>query len=408
MTDQRRSLVTPSRGRGGSATASGSLSRLELLRRAALGGAALSIPGLLAACGGDDEETAGTTTGAGGELAGTLRFSNWQLYIDRDAKKKSPSLEQFTAKTGVKVNYVEDVNDNATYFGKIQGPLSQGRGIDRDIIVMTDNSRFPGLLVSKEWVEELDKERIPNLANLIDAQKSPPFDPDRAYSIPWLSGITGLATNMKASGGEVVTTMQQLLEDPKLKGKVTLLTEVADTMSPIMLENGDDPTKVTDESWKKAYDRIQKAVDAGQIRRFTGNDYVADLERGNIAAALSWSGDVATGLAANKALRWNLPEQGSDIWTDNMFIPLEGSVPTASEYMNFVLDPKIAAMIAVGAGYISAVKGVKDEAVKIDPESANNPLIFPDDEILSNVVQFDSAALNNQTYIEQWQQLLGA
>ena len=91
-----------------------------------------------------------------------------------------------------------------------------------------------------------------------------------------------------------------------------------------------------------------------------------------------------------------------------MFIPLEGSVPTASEYMNFVLDPKIAAMIAVGAGYISAVKGVKEEAVKLDPESANNPLIFPDDEILSNVVQFDSAALNNQTYIEQWQQLLGA
>ena len=385
------------------------LTRLELLRRAALGGAALSIPGFLAACGGDDEESAGTTTGAGeSALAGTLRFSNWPYYIDRDAQKKSPSLDQFTAQSGVKVNYVEDVNDNATYFGKIQGPLSQGRGIDRDIIVMTDNSRFPALLVSKQWVEELDKARIPNISNLIEAQESPPFDPDRTYSIPWVSGITGIATNLKASGGEVVTTMQQLLEDPKLKGQVTLLTEVADTMSPIMLENGDDPSKVTDDSWKKAYDRIQKAVDSGQIRRFTGNDYVADLEKGNIAVALSWSGDVATGLAANKDLRWNLPEQGSDIWTDNMFIPLEGHVPTASEYMNYVLDPKVAAMISVGAGYISPVKGVKAEAVKLDPESASNPLIFPDDEILSNVVQFDSAALNNQSYIEQWQTLLGA
>jgi spermidine/putrescine transport system substrate-binding protein len=386
------------------------LTRKELLRRAAAGGAVLSVPGLLAACGGDDEDAAGTTTGGAAELAQNLRFSNWQLYIDRDPKnkKRSPSLEQFTAETGVKVQYYEDVNDNATYFGKIQGPLSQGRGIDRDIIVMTDNSRFPGLLVSKQWVQELDKERIPNISNLIAAQESPPFDPDRSYSLPWLSGITGIATNLKASGGEIVTTMQQLLEDPKLKGKVTLLTEVADTMSPIMLENGDDPSKVTDESWKKAFDRVQKAVDSGQIRRFTGNDYVADLEKGNIAAAVSWSGDVATGLAANKDLRWNLPEKGSDIWTDNMFIPLEGSVPTASEYMNFVYDPKVAAMIAVGSGYISSVEGVKAEAVKLDPESANNPLIFPDDEILSNVVQFDSAALNNQTYIEQWQQLLGA
>jgi spermidine/putrescine transport system substrate-binding protein len=389
------------------------LTRRELLQRAAAGGAFLSVPGLLAACGGgDDEAASGTTTGATtgqAQLADRLRFSNWQLYIDQDPKtKKSPSSEAFTKKTGVTIDYFEDINDNASYFGKIQGPLSQGRGIDRDIIVMTDNSRFPGLLVQKEWVEKLDKSLIPNIKNLIPAQGSPPFDPNREYSLPWASGITGIATNLKASGGAIVTTIDQLLEDPKLKGKVTMLTEMADSLSPVMLSNGDDPKNVTDESFNAAYDRIKKAVDSGQIRRFTGNDYVSDLEKGNIAAALSWSGDVATGLASNKDLRWNLPEKGSDIWTDNMFIPLDGDVATASAYMNFVYDPKIAAMISVGNGYISSVKGVQEEAKKLDPASANNPLIFPDDEILSNVVQFDSAALNNQTYIEKWQQLLGA
>jgi spermidine/putrescine transport system substrate-binding protein len=389
------------------------LTRRELLQRAAAGGAFLSVPGLLAACGGgDDEAASGTTTGATtgqAQLADRLRFSNWQLYIDQDPKtKKSPSSEAFTKKTGVTIDYFEDINDNASYFGKIQGPLSQGRGIDRDIIVMTDNSRFPGLLVQKEWVEKLDKSLIPNIKNLIPAQGSPPFDPNREYSLPWASGITGIATNLKASGGAIVTTIDQLLEDPKLKGKVTMLTEMADSLSPVMLSNGDDPKNVTDEAFNAAYDRIKKAVDSGQIRRFTGNDYVSDLEKGNIAAALSWSGDVATGLASNKDLRWNLPEKGSDIWTDNMFIPLDGDVTTASTYMNFVYDPKIAAMISVGNGYISSVKGVQEEAKKLDPASANNPLIFPDDEILSNVVQFDSAALNNQTYIEKWQQLLGA
>jgi spermidine/putrescine transport system substrate-binding protein len=390
------------------------LTRRELLQRAAAGGALLSVPGLLAACGGDDEAATGTTTGATtgqAELADRLRFSNWQLYIDYDPKTNKcpcPSLDAFTKKTGVTVDYFEDINDNATYFGKIQGPLSQGRGIDRDLIVMTDNSRFPALLVQKEWVQKLDKSLIPNIKNLIPAQASPPFDPNREYSLPWVSGISGIATNLKASDGRVVTTVDQLLEDPKLKGKVTLLTEIADTMSMVMLANGDDPSKVTDESFDKAYDRIKAAVDSGQVRRFTGNDYVSDLEKGNIAAAVSWSGDVATGLASNKDLRWNLPEQGSDIWTDNMLIPLGGDVATASTYMNFVYDPKIAAMISVGAGYISPVKGVREEAIKLDPESANNPLIFPTDEVLSNVVQFDSAALNNQTYIEKWQQLLGA
>jgi spermidine/putrescine transport system substrate-binding protein len=389
------------------------LTRRQLLERAAAGSALLSVPGLLAACGGGGGESAATTSAAtsGGSttLADTLRFSNWELYIDQDPKtKKSPSLEAFTKKTGTKVQYVEDINDNATYFGKIQGPLSQGRGIDRDIIVMTDNSRFPGLLVSKEWVQKLDRSMIPNISNLIEAQAHPPFDPNREYSLPWASGISGLATNLKASNGDVVTTVEQLLTDPKLKGKVTLLTEMADSMSMVMLENGDDPSKVTDESFDKAYDRIKQAVDGGQVRRFTGNDYVVDLERGNIAAAISWSGDVATGLASNKNLRWNLPEKGSDIWTDNMFIPLGGDVPTASAYMNFIYDPKIAAMISVGNGYISSVKGVRDEAIKLDPDSAKNPLIFPTDEILSKVVQFDSAALNNQTYIEKWQKLLGA
>ena len=129
--------------------------RTELLRRSALGGVAISLPGILAACGGDNGGSAAeSTTTVAKQLAKTLRFSNWTLYIDIDEKtKRHPSLDQFQKKFGVHVNYVEDINDNATYFGKIQGPLSQGRGIDRDIIVMTDNSRFPGILVSNDWVD---------------------------------------------------------------------------------------------------------------------------------------------------------------------------------------------------------------------------------------------------------------
>jgi spermidine/putrescine transport system substrate-binding protein len=161
-----------------------SLTRKQLLERAALGGAALTLPGFLAACGGGEGETAatGATTAAGGskKLADTLRFSNWQLYIDVDEKtKKRPTLAQFTKETGVKVSYFEDINDNATYFGKIQRPLAQGQSIDRDIIVLTDNSRFPSLLIDKGWAEPLDKDAIPNIKNLQDSLASPSFDPDR-------------------------------------------------------------------------------------------------------------------------------------------------------------------------------------------------------------------------------------
>jgi spermidine/putrescine transport system substrate-binding protein len=383
------------------------LTRLELIRRAALGGAAFAIPGFLAACGGD-EETAGTTTAGPKELAATLRFSNWPLYIDRDEKtKKSPTLEQFTQKTGVQVQYFEDINDNATYFGKIQRPLSQGQSIDRDIIVLTDNSRFPGLLIQKGWAEKLDKSAIPNIANLQDSLKSPSFDPDREYSLPWQSGMTGIASNLKLTK-KPVTSVDQLLEDSKLKGKVTLLTEMADTMSVVMLANGDDPAKVDDAAFDRALKRIQRAVDSGQVRQFTGNDYTGPLTRGDLAACISWSGDVVQLTVDNPKLTWNLADSGGDIWTDNMEIPIGGDAFTASTFMNFVYDPKIAAQIAAYVNYVSPVKGAKEEAAKIDPALANNPLIFPDDETLSKTVIFDTKALNNQDYLEKWQTLIGA
>jgi spermidine/putrescine transport system substrate-binding protein len=386
-----------------------SFTRIELLRRGAAAGVVLTVPStLLAACGGD-EESAATTEAAQKQLAKTLRFSNWTLYIDVDEKtKKRPTLDQFQQKTGTKVAYFEDINDNASYFGKIQRPLSQGQSIDRDIVVLTDNSRFPGLLVKKGWAEKLDKSAIPNMKNLQDALAHPSFDPNREYSMPWQSGMTGIATNLKLTGGKPVTTMDQLLEDPKLKGKVTLLTEMADCVSLVMLANGDDPTKVDDTSFQKALDRIKKAVDSGQVRQFTGNDYSGPHSKGDLAAAMSWSGDVVQLTVDNKNLVWNLPESGGDIWTDNMLIPKGGDAFTASTFMNFVYDPKIAAQIAAYVNYITPVKGAKEEAEKLDPALAKNPLIFPDEDTLSRVKIFDSAALDNQDDAEKWQALIGS
>jgi spermidine/putrescine transport system substrate-binding protein len=385
--------------------------RRQLLGRGAAGASVLTIPGLLAACGGGGGIKNGaaksTTTAVKRELAKTLNFSNWPLYIDFDEKtKKRPTLDAFTAQTGIKVNYYEDINDNSSYFAKVQGPLSQGQSIDRDIFVFTDNSRYPQLLVDKKWVEPLQKDKIPNFSNLIDAQASPSFDPDRAYSLPWQSGMTGIAYNEDVTGP--VTSIDQLLGDAKLKGKVTMLTEMADSVGLVMLDNGDDPSVVTDETFNGAIDRVQKAVDDGQIRRFTGNDYAQPLTKGDIAAAVAWSGDVVQLLASNPKLKWVIPEKGAMIWTDNMFVPLGGSSATASTYMNFVYDPKIAAQIAAYVNYVTPVKGAKEELAKTDPDTAANPLIFPDDATLAQVSGFDSKALNNQDYIEQWQTLLGA
>jgi spermidine/putrescine transport system substrate-binding protein len=379
------------------------MTRDELLRRGAAGATLLSLPGLLAACGGgDDDGGDGGSGGGGGETNDVLNFSNWELYIDT---KKPTTFQQFRNKTGIKVNYFEDVNSNDGYFAKVQGQLRQGQGIGRDIFVATDNSRFPGLYVDQEWVQKLDKSLIPNMSNLISAQQHPPFDPNRDYSLPWLSGMDGIAWNEDLT--DPVTTVEKLFNDPKLKGKVTVWSEMGDTLGLVMLSNGDDPSKVTDASFDRAIKTVEKARDSGQIRRFTGNDYAQPLARGDLAACFAWSGDVAQLIADNPKLHWGIPEQGGIIWTDNMLIPLGGSVPTASTYMNFVYDPKIAAKIAVDTGYISSVKGVKPFALKLDPNSGKNPLIFPDSATLAQLHQNDPTMLSNQDYITKWQKVQG-
>jgi spermidine/putrescine transport system substrate-binding protein len=374
------------------------LTRQELLRRSAAGGALLAFPSLLAACGG------GGGGSSSGDVNEVLNFSNWPLYIDVKGKTH-PTLDQFTKKTGIKVNYYEDINDNGQYFAKVQGPLSQGKGIGRDIIVSTDNDRPLGQYIDQGWAQKLDKDLIPNFSNLIAAQQHPPFDPDREYSLPWLSGMDGIAWNEDLT--DPVTTVDKLFTDPNLKGKVTVWGSMGDTLGLVLLANGDDPAKVTDAAFAAAVDKVQKAVDSGQIRRFTGNDYADPLARGDLAACFAWSGDVAQLIADNPKLHWNIPDTGGIIWTDNMIIPTGGSVPTASTYMNFVYDPKIAAQIAVGTSYISAVAGVKDEAVKLDPASASNPLIFPEDETLAQMHQNDPAMLNNADFIDQWSKVKG-
>ena len=381
------------------------LTRQELLRRAAAGGALFTVPGLLAACGGSSSKSSSGSSDH--TLAKTLRFSNWTLYIDINEKTKShPTLDMFKKKTGTTVQYTEDVNDNATFFGKIQGPLSRGQSIDRDIIVMTDNSRYPSLLIKKGWVEKLDKSAIPNIKNLQPTLAHPNWDPDRDYSLPWQSGLTGIAYNDKLT--DPVLTVEDLLENPKLKGKITLLSGVGDTMPLIMSANGDDPTKVTDASWNRAIKVVKKAVDSGQIRQFTGNDYSGPLAKGDLSACFAWSGDVVQLTADNKHLHWNLPEAGGGIWTDNMLIPKGGNVYTASVYMNFVYDPKIAALIEDYVNYICPVKGAKAALEKIDPEVANNTLIFPTNKMLANAHNIDSAALNNEKYITEWQNLISS
>ncbi|MES1246134.1 MAG: spermidine/putrescine ABC transporter substrate-binding protein [Actinomycetota bacterium] len=386
----------------------GRYDRATLLRRAAAGGSLLTVPGLLAACGGSSPSSAAGSATVSTTLPKTITFSNWPLYIDVNEKSKShPSITQFEQHYKVKVRYIEDINDNDSFFGKIEGPLSQGQSIGRDLIVLTDASGLPARMIELGWLEKLDKSAIPNFKNLIPTQLHPSWDPHRDYSLPWQSGMTGIGYDPKLVGGDI-DSVEELLTNPKLKGKVTMLTEFGDTIGLVMLANGDDPSKVTDASFNRATATIKKAVDSGQIRQFTGNDYAPLLAKGDIYACFAWSGDMVQLQADHPGLKWVQPKTGAMIWTDNMLIPKGGNAYAASVLMNWFYKPSIAAEVEDYVNYICPVVGADKVLRKTDPAVAKNTLIFPSKSMLANAHQFDAKASQNQTFKTAFQKLIGA
>jgi spermidine/putrescine transport system substrate-binding protein len=352
-----------------------------------------------------------TATAAGGgtqAMPKSMVFSNWPLYIDVNEKKKThPSLDQFEAKYKVKVRYVEDINDNDSFFGKIEGPLSQKQSIGRDIIVLTDLSALPARMIELGWLEKLDKSAIPNISNLQPTQQHPAWDPDREYSLPWQSGMTGIGYDPAKVGGEI-NSVDELLTNPKLKGKVTLLNQIFDTMGLVIASNGDDPEKVTDASWDRAVKKIKKAVDSGQVRQFTGNDYAPLLAKGDVWACFAWSGDMVQLQIDHPGLKWILPKDGGIIWTDNMLIPKGADAYAASVLMNWYYRPEIAAEVEDYVNYICPVVGADKVLEKTDPAVAKNTLIFPTKEMLANARAFDVKAVENLKYKKEFQKLIGA
>lgn len=343
--------------------------------------AALALALGLVACGGTTggAEEGDKTVAEGGAVEGSLTISNWPGYIDEGP---TGTVAEFEKETGVNLKYIEDVNDNNTFFGKMQPQLEQGESGGRSIFVVTD------WMAKQMWdlgyLQEIDPEDIPTVfENMVPSLKEPSFDPGRKFSIPWQSGMTGVWVD--TSKAPEIKSVNDLF-DPKYKGQVTFLEEMRDTVPLVMKAEGVDPEEATDEDWLKAIDKIKGAVDSGQLRRFTGNDYNQELNSGNIVAAIGWSGDAS--IIANPNAEWRMPTEGCVLWSDNMVIPVGApNVGAAFGWMDFVYEPKVAADLTEYITYISPVEGVSD---LVKPELGKDPLVFPSPKFQENCSTQDS------------------
>ncbi|MFC9627116.1 spermidine/putrescine ABC transporter substrate-binding protein [Streptomyces sp. NPDC056930] len=391
----------------------GALTRRSLLRASGMGALAIGGLGTLSACGIPPAKREGDAAAASDDHSAKekqVNFSNWTEYMDvTDDGKHRPTLEAFTERTGIEVKYTEDINDNVEFFGKIKPQLAAGQDTGRDIICVTD--WLAARIVRLGWAQKLDPSHLPHAyANLSAQFRSPDWDPGRAYSYPWAGIPTVIAYNSKATGGRKVDSVSQLLDDPKLKGRVSFLSEMRDSIGLTLLDMGKDPGTFTDADYDAAIGRLQKGVDKNQIRRFTGNDYTADLDKGDIAACVAWAGDIIQLQAGNPDIKYAVPAAGYIISSDNLLVPVKARHKTnAEKLIDYYYEPTVAAQLAAYINFVCPVDGVRDELAKIDKAMADNVLILPDKEMAAKSHAFRSLTAEEETaYEEKFAKLIGA
>lgn len=381
--------------------------RRQLLRGAAVAGAGASALGL-AACSPGGSGGAG---GSGGD-AGSIIWGNWTYYLDYNEGTGSwDSLDSFTAETGIGVDYIEDIDDNNTFYGKIKDQLAQDQSVGYDVITFTDwmNAR----LIQANQVQEFDYANLPNVkANLVDAQwDALDVDPGRKFSVPWQLPASGWVWNTKEVPNGIKT-----LDDfmrPELKGKVGVLTELRDTMGMILSGLGYDPAgQWGDKEWDEALAWLDDGIQSGQIKNVKGNSYTQDLQRGDTLAAMAWTGDVIM-MNAEEGDQWTMevPESGGMIAADSFTVPNgtdAGQKALVEEMINFYYDPVVMAQVADYVTFVPPVKGTQEAMKEINPENADNALIFPSEQDWTRLHNFRTLSPEeDKRYSTEFQKVLG-
>lgn len=356
-----------------------SLTRRDFLVRSGL--LVVGGSGLLAACssdsGSESETKSGSTdssasgTKGSGTNKGTVRIGTWPLYIENDTDPQaSPTIQAFTKATGIKVEYSSTIDGNDSFTSKYEGDLKAGKDIGFDVVVPT--AWMAARWISNGWTREIPADLVPNRVNVIDSMVNPPWDIGRKHSLPFAIIQTGIAYYPDKVGGDIASLADLL--DPKLKGKVTVLSELRDTVGLFLLADGVNPEDASIDQCLAAIAKIKAARDRGQFRKVTGNGYIEDLRLGDVSACMAWSGDVASIQAEKPDLKWVLPTGGGMSAVDTMIIPKGGNAEMAAAWLNFLYDPTVSGPLFEAISYSSPVKGAGDS---MSAEAAGNVLINP-------------------------------
>ncbi|WP_342512755.1 ABC transporter substrate-binding protein [Sporosarcina sp. FSL K6-1522] len=324
----------------------------------------------------------------GGGSAGknSITVYNWGEYIDPDL------LKQFTQETGIKVVY-ETFDSNEGMMGKVE----QG-GTAYDISMPSEY--MIEMMAEKDLLLPIDYSKVPNAKNIDPYFLDLPFDPKNKYSLPYFWGTLGIAFNPTLLDGQTFESWDNLW-DPTLAQQVVLVDSARESIGMGLNSLGYSLNSTNLAELREATDKLKTL--SPNVKAVIGDEVTQLMVNGEAAIALTWSGQAADMMYENEDVDYIVPEEGSNLWFDNMVIPRTATnIEGAHAFINFMLDAEVAAQNADYVGYSTPNQAALDF---MDPEVTADERFYPDEETRDHLEVYKNLGLEmlgvyNELFLE--------
>lgn len=312
---------------------------------------------------------------------------NWSEYIPDTVLKK------FEEETGIKINY-STFDSNETMYAKLKTLKGESYDVAVPSTYFVDRMRKEGMLI------KLDKSKIPGFKNIDPKLLNKPYDPDNEYSIPYLWGTTGIALNSEFITPGSVTQWADLW-DGKYKNSLLLLDDVRDVFSTALKILGYSINETDEVHIREAYLKLKELMP--NVKIFNSETPKVFFIEGEVSLGMNWNGETFKAHRENNRIEYIYPKEGVMIWMDNLVIPKGArNIDNAYKFIEFVLRPDVAKMIAEEIGYATP----NLEALKLLPaEIRESRIIYPTEEDLKNS-EFQSDVGDTITIYEKYWEML--
>jgi spermidine/putrescine-binding protein len=339
---------------------------------------------LLAGC--KDKGTATTQPGSAGRV---LNVYCWSEYLPQDVR------DQFTAKTGIKVNLTL-YESNEMLLDQLQNGASASRF---DLVVPSDYT--VAILKRQNLVQKIDSTKIANWKNLDPRLLGRAYDPKNEYAMPCFWGTTGIGFNRQAVGD---VDSWKVLFDEKNAGKILMLKDSRECLAVALKVMGKSINETDPAALKAAGEMLknQKRL----VRVYNSDDFDQTLGRGDVTLAHGFNGQLAKLVAADRAkFGYVVPKEGATMWIDAFCIPAKAKhVTEAHEFLNYLLDPQVGAQLVNQVSYASANVAAR---AGIKPEILNDPSIYPSDDVIKRCeVMADVGDQTTEVIDKIWQAVI--